>query len=55
MSGADKKIDDFSASFLALKASFDRATEIQVLLFCSQIYEDTKRLSECHGLYAPAG
>jgi len=53
VSGADKKIDDFSASFLALKASFDRATEIQVLLFCSRISEDTKRLMVTDSLKLP--
>lgn len=48
-SDADKKIADFSAWFQKLEESFDRGTSIQVLLYTSQISQDTRRLSEYHG------
>ena len=46
ISDADQKIADFSASFQTLKESFDRATEIQVLLYTSRISQDMRRLGE---------
>jgi hypothetical protein len=44
ISDADQKLAAFSASFVALKESFDRATVVQTVFYTCRISQDMRRL-----------